>query len=539
MQLSLPPVRKRVAAVVAFIALEYGLTLGGLSLRGSALDHIVARSPLTSVLVLVAVFSVLQIITTQMTNVRAYLRSGWAVDDTQAFWGHLPRRVVNAYRERADYYFQLFTSYLPRLQYFRIEIPVETAHAVISLGAFVAYALYYHLYIVLLAVPLIFGVAAISGRFLADQYREATERIAQDKEAAGSWLKTYFQGNKEIELVWRQSPDIDQRGGLLRWIPDRLMGSLRFHQRTVVKRQFVLGLLEDGPYVLGAGLGILAGAVQGLSIGEIYVLSTLVIQINHANAHLQRRKSLLIEQQGYERLATAGLIESTSETASESPSADEVAGPASVRLFDGTAVVAGARPGLYPIRGQNGSGKSTFADYCCGYADEYADQSAAAAIRVAAAQRAVVITDAPVIFDYMDSLESLVSGFVDDPPTRAELEARIASRAGQLLSAPLVEFWLGMLAHLDGKWTSFRQLSRGEKVMLSVLRLLYHWQPSIRLVVADECESFLQATWQEPFLRSLHELAATRAVFFVSHHTVLAVDPIAAPPSALSASEAN
>ena len=217
MQLDLPPVRRRIVIAGALIALEFALILVGLSMRGAALDRITVRDSLHVVIALVAGFSVLELVTTQLVNVRAYLRSGWAADDTGAFWArYVPRRVVNRFRDRADYYYQLLTSYLPRIQYLRLEIPLQSAQIAIALVAFVGYAVYYRLFVVLLAVPVIFGTAHLSARFLADQYREATQQIANEKEAAATWLKDYFRGNKEIELNWRQRADFDRRAGLCR-----------------------------------------------------------------------------------------------------------------------------------------------------------------------------------------------------------------------------------------------------------------------------------------------------------------------------------
>ena len=180
-------------------------------------------------------------------------------------------------------------------------------------------------------------------------------------------------------------------------------------------------------------------------------------------------------------------------------------------------------PGLYHIKGGNGSGKSTLMNIILGYERKdyhFKCTNLSNLINTINQSKVRVIDREAVIFDCFTEFTNQVCG--PDASYNIWLESAAYS-LNRLLTANLAEEWMKVFRDLESQYTDRKDknLSSGERVVLSLIRFFCSWNMEVNLLIIDECDSFLDYKKKILFINTLKELAQHMAVYISCHDRLL------------------
>ena len=335
-----------------------------------------------------------------------------------------------------------------------------------------------------------------------------------------TWVHDYFKSYKEISKTW-PAPIHDR--SWLTAIYRAYANQKKKVNAYIFKRTILAQLLIEMPYLITSTAVFFGIYYNKLSLPFAFAwLGLSQFMITAAKGLSKNGELKKTRQDSLEKLNT--LLHDIKKPA---PMIDKAAITDRhhcyrIPLQNGDHVTFTLTPGLYPIRGSNGAGKSTLLDTIAGF-DRLATLHKNSSIRLLkktlANDQIRIIDPQACIIDCLGSFENQLNG-----PFAMNVQTRIFSTLYHqlllILSPSLATQWRDCLFRLSTTFNARTQkeLSSGEKILLSFGRLWLSWQDSIKLLIIDECDSALDAHNKKLFFDTLHELQQKLTILMVSHH---------------------
>lgn len=489
--------------------------------KGEAIDLLSRRTAtVREGIILCLIFGGIQILSGIFQMVLEALKVLTVSKSFMASWNQfLPLRIEKHVAAHGSAFYNHVYGTLPKLSQLRIDLVIEACLVTSIISIFVGKAIHDGLWLILLFLPFIILTAHMSSLVYRQSYLEKANNIIQDRSVLISWVERYFKANKELYVNWRAS---ENNGAFLSWYSGRgrqIYENFLAQARIHFKRDVIGSLLVDWPFIICSVLIIIA-AFQGLmSPGDVLIwlgltdylvsASLKIKAIKDTRSQIHSLTNLIDQDLGWIREATA-----------IAGSEDEVE-PQSFALLDGSQVNVGISPGFYHIAGANGSGKSTLVETLIGFNRHYKKwpEATISSYRSFLHGRTRLIDREAVIFPEWNSFEEQIFGVLYDKQQSMD---RFARNLRHILGQELSGYWLEKIAMIGEKWEQRvdRNLSTGERVTLAFARCLSNWDSSVRVIVADECDSNLDATTRSKFIETLDTLAQKHAVYMISHRSM-------------------
>ena len=122
-----------------------------------------------------------------------------------------------------------------------------------------------------------------------------------------------------------------------------------------------------------------------------------------------------------------------------------------------------------------------------------------------------------VIFEALNGFEEQIIGPGNN--CRTEWKAKMRDSISRLLDSSLAQQWIIIFQSLEIEYTKRgeKNMSSGEKVIISFIRFFVSWDNTVRLLVIDECDSFLDHDKKILFKEAVNHLSRHMAIFISSH----------------------
>ena len=194
-----------------------------------------------------------------------------------------------------------------------------------------------------------------------------------------------------------------------------------------------------------------------------------------------------------------------------------------IEFQDGTLNKLSLLPGLYHLKGQNGSGKTTFLDQIKGFnRSESVSYSENIKYFISHANRKNIrlIDRNAILFDNLPSFYKQIAGPLshDDEQWMKLIEKNMAI----FVPASISTAWIHILGDLQAKYDGILdyQLSLGEHIILSFARAWFYWNTAVQLLLIDECDSLLDVEKRSLFIETIRLVSVKLPVYIVSHSDV-------------------
>ena len=190
-------------------------------------------------------------------------------------------------------------------------------------------------------------------------------------------------------------------------------------------------------------------------------------------------------------------------------------------MRDGLVNKLSLEPGLYRIHGGNATGKSTLMNIILGYDRDYyyfKNNNLLQLVNSINTNNIRVIERDVVVFKcFHQDFNSQVFGPLDRNVTH--WQALATRTLHKLLSPQLSQQWFDLLIRLENEYflRQDRNISSGEKIILSVMRFFCSWNEYVKLLIVDECDAFLDYENKQLFTQTLSELSKYMAIYISFH----------------------
>jgi ABC-type Mn2+/Zn2+ transport system ATPase subunit len=354
----------------------------------------------------------------------------------------------------------------------------------------------------------------IFGKKIDNQQRH-TQKLSQH---VVNWSDQYFNGYQEIVKNWKPTVYASWHKHVYKTL---YQSQLRLTVYYAI-RDLICQLLVELPFVFNTALIIFAVYTHYLSIAQLFVwigMSQFIITASNAlakNKIVARRVALLdgLAKKIIRVFSVANPpLQLASRELNMSVSVD-------IKLQDGTLNKLSLLPGLYHLKGQNGSGKTTFLDQIKGFnRSESVSYSENIKYFISHANRKNIrlIDRNAILFDNLPSFCKQIAGplFHDDEQWMKLIEKNMAI----FVPASISTAWIHILGDLQAKYDGILdyQLSLGEHIILSFARAWFYWNTAVQLLLIDECDSLLDMEKRSLFIETIRLVSVKIPVYIVSH----------------------
>lgn len=350
---------------------------------------------------------------------------------------------------------------------------------------------------------------------------------SQSEKKLINWIHDYFISYKEISKTW---PNVIKNDAWFSHIYQHYADQKKKITFYIFKRNLLAQCLVEAPYLITSTAVFFGIYYNELSLSLAFAWLGMSQFMITASQGISKNSELKKTRYDNHKKIEALLhdIKQTSSPIKPSltnPQKINVRENYNIKLQDGHKVTFSLCPGIYPITGTNGSGKSTLLDTIINF-DRLSTLNQNASLLLlknTINQNQIRIIDPnSTIIECLDDFTYQITG---------PLETNDAKKIAELLyknlscSLPpnLANQWVTCLFRLNAAFNARKpkELSSGEKILLSFARFWYSWQEDIKLLIIDECDSPLDQVNKKLFFDTLHFLKAKLAIFIVSHN----IDP--------------
>lgn len=431
-------------------------------------------------------------------------------------WAHyLPKKIYEDNHNKNNDINVLFFDYFPKLFDFEMTL-LKNSATICSVFVLTALAfIYTNFFLGIFALSVIFVLNYLSKNIFLKKIDVYQRESYRNKITILNWIEQYFASYREISKNWQK---IDHTS----WKNEVYKNYFLSKKREIVfylYRDLLAQILVELPFLLNTSVVILGVYYKYLSLTQLFVwVGFSQFIINASNAYLENK----ITRKQVDTLAehTDSILKNfstpMSKVLTDNASSDFLCSV--VMMQDKEINKLSLEPGLYHIKGGNGSGKSTLMNTILGYErrDYHFNVNLKSLVDNIDPCNVRVIDRDAVIFDLFPDFCSQILG-----PDKAHNRWHeiIWHSLNQLLSKDLVEKWMQVFQALEREYSGRKEknLSSGERVILSSLRFFSSWDRNVNLLIIDECDSFLDCEKKILFINTVKELAQYMAVYMSCH----------------------
>ena len=504
---------------VASITIVFFLEVLALYYKSEALELFTNKNePLLNIILPILYFAFLSIINSQLSILFHYIKDKMQVFSLKKSWStFIPLKIKEDLSQQSEDYFEIIYEQIPTLTGLNTERVEKFVYTILVAIFFVFQMVKNDFYEVLYLVPILVLTASISSEIMKKRYQDSTEEVINERPRIIQWLFLFFRSNREFSFNLRgRQYEKDMKN----WLGGRIEGAshkLINNSKITSLRGFYSSLLNDFPYIATICGLIIFSKYKGLGLSSTLIWMGIIDYLVQATESIKDYKDLGIEREAILAQVHEKIIMPSSDLEEES----KIPKSKKIRfiLNDKSPVDLELRPGIYNIRGGNGSGKTTLWKTLVGVNDDYEnwEKEDVNKVRSYLKNKIRLIEKNPTVVPEWESFEKQIVGFNDC--LKSDFWLDVSEKINRLLPFELSQFWYQKFIELEKSWIKRdkKEFSSGELIILSFLRIVYFWNEDVKLIVTDECDSFLDKLTRKAFLETMSSLSKKRMVWFISH----------------------
>ncbi len=507
-------------------------------LQGRAIEQAIARSyfSMEQLCTTLVLFLMVKLLVMLCDIVSKHIVSYYQNEALKDLWqSTFPLKIHSDTEAKSSLSYLLFFDYLPNLYTTECCI-INNVALIISVFTIVLSLLVYsHFYLGFAALAITFILNLINRSIYREKLDNCYKNTYKNKTEVTHWLNQYFQAYREISINWQNDTMANWSKSVYKEFYNTNKRTLKFQLLRDVIAQF----LVEVPFLLNTAMVIIGVYWDYLSISQMFVwVGIAQFVISASNAYLENRinrdqkHTLIIKiQEIYDCFCNnSGTLKISMSSATLDPQTRKTNEPVHITMLDGTRNQLGYKPGIYPIKGRNGSGKSTLLNIILQYErlihnDQY--EQIAGYFSKDLTNTVRIIERNAVIFSALQDFDHQIFGpnFPYKKNSIKQIDTTLKSLLLPMTGYKLIKIFKALKEKYYTR--SEQQFSSGEKVLLSLMRMLAHWSDNVKLIIVDECTAFLDQDIKRSFMECLEQLSRHVAVYICTHEENL-LKPVAA-----------
>ena len=334
-----------------------------------------------------------------------------------------------------------------------------------------------------------------------------------------TWAHDYFKSYKEISKTW--SASITDRSWFIA-IYKSYANQKEKVNTYIFKRNIIAQFLVEMPYLITSTAVFFGIYYNKLSLPFAFAwLGISQFMITAAKGLSKNGELKKIRYDSEQKIDSLLYDVKKAPPTRRHTSAIDPCKTYTVKLQNGGFISFKLSPGIYPILGDNGAGKSTFLNTIAGF-DRLATLNQDATVlllkSVLSDQQIRIIDAQSHIIECLGDFTHQLSGPLQSHSQDNILDT-LHKQLLHVLSPDLAKQWIERLSNLNTTFNArvSKELSAGEKILLSFGRFWFSWHKAIKLLLIDEADSALDPSNRKLFSETLQQLQATLTILVVSH----------------------
>jgi ABC-type lipoprotein export system ATPase subunit len=430
---------------------------------------------------------------------------------------NFPRKIYKDNEGNQNRLSLLFFDYLPRLFNLKSTIFSNSINIYCILFFSITALIYSRFYIAIPAIAIVFFCSYMSKNILLNQIKENQKNTNNNKSNNLKWINQYLYSYRETSKNWVNS-------NKEKWITDAynpFFSSKRKLNLLILYRDLLTQALIELPFLVNSSIIIAAVYYEYISVTQLFIwVGFCQFMINASNAYFENRvhnkQCEVLDDQSSEIL---NMLKSTYIKLEENELHQKNI-TLEITLMDSSRSTLSLEPGIYRLFGKNGSGKSTLLNIILGYDRKNSWLSYGGLdnlINSLSPSNIRIIERETIIFESMDTFNSQIIGPYNS--NCINWKNKVIHSTSQLLDSNLSKELINAFSNIEKEYYSRKDksMSSGEKVIVSFIRFFASWDSNVRLLIIDECDSFLDPHNKKLFTAVIHSLSSYMAIYISTH----------------------
>ncbi len=486
-------------------------------LQGKAIELSISTNKLPQQLVYTLIGYVIVKLIVMLCDVfQRFISDHYKNLELKRIWIHyFPKKIYKDNDSKHNQLSFLYFNVFPRLFELKISIFSNMVNIICIFTLTLSALIYSKFYLATLALLLVFIFNFISRDLLVDHIGKYHHEENESKTKILKWIGEYLSAYREISKNWVGISDSNWSDKIYEnyYLAKKKQTFFYFY------RDLISQALVELPFLFNSAIVILGVYYHYVSLTQLFVwIGFCQLMITASNAYIENRvnkkEASILNAKGNEILNEFEVKKRLNKSKINTKSISEVT------MLDGQKNILSIKPGIYHIKGNNGSGKTTLLNIILGYErhlnvnkhiqlDNIINSVQPHNIRL--------IERNAVIFDSLTDFSMQVCGPYN---ARESLwKNDLINSINILLNEELAKVWIQLFISLEKKYIkrNDKSMSSGEQVLLSLLRFFVSWNKKVKVLIVDECDSFLDKKNRELFIAAIKDISSHLAIFISGH----------------------
>ncbi len=444
------------------------------------------------------------------------------IELNQQWIEHFPKNTYKDNEQDQSILYLLFFDYIPHL--FEVESAVYRNSITVTYVSILTLAalIYAEFYTAIFALMLVFSFNYASKSLFLKEIEKYNLDASDNKLKILNWISQYLHSYRELSKNWVCVSSSSWIASIYQsYFFSKKQQNLFYFYRDILSQ-----ILVELPFIINSAIVILGVYYKYITLTQLFIwVGFCQFMINASNAYFENRvkkkerRILLVQSSDI-----LNRFKNTNHDETNLRSVINKYVSSEVTLRDGSKSILSLIPGIYRLSGSNGSGKSTLLNVILGYERRYSilDHNGFDDLinAVQAADIRLIERDA-VIFESLNGFDAQITGPGNNG--RIQWKTAMMDSIRRLLDTTLAQQWIIIFLSLEMEYTNRgdKNMSSGEKVIISLIRFFVSWDSTVRLLVIDECDSFLDHDKKILFKEMVNHLSRYMAIFISSHDSSL------------------
>lgn len=542
-------------------------------LQGKAIEQCIEKNILFTALIRTLIgFVITKCLVMSADLLKQFVIANLTNREIAGQWQHcFPERLFRDNTEKGDTLCLLYFDYLPNA--FRLEMTIIDHHyTILSVGSILMlFLILNQFFLGLMIASILFGFAFISKKFFLKRIAAYYAEVTEQKNQTFRWLLQYLQGWREISLCWKHQ----LTGWAKHQYQELYMANQRLAQAQLL-RDITTQCFVEIPFVLNTSAMVIGIYFGYLTITQFFVwigISQFIIQAS--NAYAEKKTSYQQQQVIFRKIEETlqqfdnqnpsslnyfnyleqgtnvtekRIIESSCRPLAKSQDntslncdrhlkADQEVSISNrgsnldreimITLKDGSKSHLSLLPGIYRVEGKNGAGKTTLLNALMGFEriiklKDYL--SLKSFLTETRRENIRLIEREPILFDVFTTFNAQVLG-PESMLKESSWQQIFENKMQPYLRPEERRCLLKQFRYLDKQFCLRfpKTFSSGEKVLISLMRVLLSWDEKVVVLLVDECTAFLDHPTRALFMKIIAQLSQHVAIYLTTHETNIVI----------------